>query len=281
MNYRMKYLLEASNMRTLAKISAALLLSFIFFLNTVAQDIPARPSPPRLVNDFTGTLSKGQVDQLERKLVNFNNETSNQIVVVLVNSLNGYDRAQYAYAIGEGWGVGQKELDNGVVVLVKPKTAREKGQVYIASAYGLEGAIPDAIGKRIVENEMIPEFRQGNYYQGIDKATTILMELAKGEYSHQQYQEQTEGSPYAGIIPIFIILLVFLLIRVSRARSYTVGRGGGSFWTAMMLGSMLGSGHRHHGGGWGNFSSGSGNFGGGFGGFGGGSFGGGGAGGSW
>ncbi|MDZ7741537.1 MAG: TPM domain-containing protein [Bacteroidota bacterium] len=262
-------------------------LFLIIFTGLKAQDIPEKASPPRLVNDFTNTLSRAEISRLERKLVAFNDSTSNQITIVFVSSLQGYDPAQFAYKIGESWKVGKKEFDNGIVVLVKPKTAREKGQTFIATGYGLEGAIPDAIGKRIVENEMIPEFKNNNYYQGVDKATNVLMALASGEYSVEQYRKNTQKIPYAGIIPFLVIMVIFILINITRRKTYSMGgrreRGTDSLWTALLLGSMLGSSGRHHGSGWSNFSGGSGSFGGGggFGGFGGGSFGGGGAGGSW
>ncbi|MBE0647969.1 MAG: TPM domain-containing protein [Bacteroidales bacterium] len=257
-------------------------LTFLLFQGLLAfsQEIPPRPDPPRLVNDLAGVLTAEQVQQLERKLVNFNDTTSTQITVVTVKSLNGYDKADFAYKIGEQWGVGQKGKNNGIVVLVKPKYGNERGEAFIASGYGLEGAIPDAIGKRIIEYEMIPNFAENNYYGGLDAATTTLMGLAAGEFTADQYVKRGEKSPYAFLIPLLIMGVVFFLIRSSRARSHSVGKNI-PFWTAFwLLGSMGG-----HSGSWNNFHSGSGGFGGGggggFGGFGGGSFGGGGAGGSW
>lgn len=134
-----------------------LLLSNCHF--AIAQkDIPDRPSPPKLVNDFTGILSSAETHTLEQKLVTFNNETSNQIAIVIVNDFAGYQKEQYADLIGEKWGVGYKGKNNGVVLLVKPKTETEKGETFIATGYGLEGALPDAVLKRLVEEEMIPFF---------------------------------------------------------------------------------------------------------------------------
>lgn len=245
-----------------------------------SQEIPERPTPPRLVNDFTGVLSREQVNNLERKLVQFNNQTSNQITVVLVNSLNGIALSDFAYTIGEKWKVGQKEFDNGIVILIKPKIGRERGQAFIATGYGLEGAIPDGTTKLIIENEMIPYFKNGDYYGGINQAISIIMPLAAKEFSSDDYAKTTtQGSPIGRIVPFIIFIIIFVFMRSSRARSHSVGAGI-PFWTALWLGSsMAGSSH----GSWNNFSSGSGGFGGGggFGGFGGGSFGGGGAGGSW
>lgn len=247
---------------------------------TVWAQVPARPDPPRLVNDLAGILSKNEAASLEETLAQFARETSNQIVVVTVRSLEGYDPADFAYRIGESWGVGQQDKNNGVVVLVKPKTADSKGQVFVAVGYGLEGAIPDAVANReIVDYEMIPRFKENDYYGGILKGTQVIMSLAKGEYSVAQYQEKVNSRSGGGGFLFFLLLLVFFIFPILRRRRfYSAGRSSLPFWIAM---GMLGSG-RSHGGSWGNFSSGGGSFGGGgFGGFGGGSFGGGGAGGSW
>ncbi|MCX6281582.1 MAG: TPM domain-containing protein [Bacteroidetes bacterium] len=268
-------------MKTLKLIS--LFLMMVITLPAIAQEIPDRPSPPRLVNDYTGTLAPDQLAALEHKLVAFNDSTSTQISVAIVKSLNGYDIADFTYRLGQKWGVGQKGKNNGTLILVKPKTASEKGEAYIASGYGLEDVIPDAVCKRIVENEMIPLFRDGNYYGGIDAATSVIMDLAKGKYTAVQYQKKHEASPIGIIIPIIILAVVLFAIRASRNSSHSVGKNL-PWWMALF---MLGSMGRGNSGSWNDFSSGSGFFGGGggggggFGGFGGGSFGGGGAGGSW
>jgi uncharacterized protein len=255
------------------------ILLLFFSIQLRAGEIPPRPNPPRLVNDFAGILTPQQVKSLEYKLRYFNDTTSNQIVVVTVKSLNGMDPAMFATELGEQWKVGQKKFDNGVVILIKPKYRNSRGQAFIAVGYGLEPVIPDATAKKIVEYEMIPRFKRGDYYGGIQKATDIIMELAAGEISAKGYNKTHEESPWTALLPFVIFLLIFLLIRASNARSYSVGKGT-SFWTAFMLGSMLGG--SGHSGSWNDFSGGSsGGFGGGFGGFGGGSFGGGGAGGSW
>lgn len=250
-----------------------------------AQDIPDRPSPPRLVNDFAGMLSTGEVNQLERKLVAFNDSTSNQITIVIVPSLNGYAPGDYAQRVGEKWGVGQKGFDNGVVILVKPKTASSRGEVFIAQGYGLEGAIPDLTCATIVDNEILPAFRNGKYYEGLDRATSVLMALARGEFSYADYgpsRKQKGQDKMPGWVVIFIII-VFVLLFSGRGRgrgghNRRITTGGLPLW---MLMSMMGGGGGSHrgGGGFGGFGGGGG--GGGFGGFGGGGFGGGGAGGSW
>lgn len=262
-----------------------LLTGFLFInLHIFASDIPARPNPPRLVNDFAGLFNADQINQLEYQLRYFHDTTSNQMVVVTIKSLNGMAVADFATQLGYEWQVGQKKFDNGIVILIKPKYGNSRGQVFIAVGYGLEGAIPDATAKKIVENEMIPHFRQGDYYGGVQAAVQVLEQLASGEISAKGYNKSHQGSSLGFLFPFIIFFLIYLLIRASNARSYSVGKGT-SFWTAFMLGSMLG-GSRSHSGNWDRFSGGSdfgggSGFDGGFGGFGGGSFGGGGAGGSW
>ncbi|HNY02807.1 MAG TPA: TPM domain-containing protein, partial [Bacteroidales bacterium] len=156
------------------------------------------------------------------------------------------------------------------------------GEASIQTGYGLEGVIPDALAKRIVEVEMIPRFREGDYYGGLDAATSAMISLAKGEYTAERYyndHKKPSGLLGAIFLPL-IIGIIFLLMRFSNAKSMSMGKSL-PFWTAFWL---LGSMGRGHSGSWNNFTSGGGGFGGGgggFGGFGGGSFGGGGAGGSW
>lgn len=260
------------------KILSILILMIAF--SALQAEIPERPVPPKLVNDFAGILNQTESNNLETKLVQFARETTTQIVVVTVPDLEGYDAGDYAFRLGEKWGVGQQGEDNGLVILVKPKTGNEQGQIFLATGYGLEGILPDAVvNGTIIDNEIIPYFKQGNYYQGLESGINVIMDITKGEYTAEYYQENytKKGSG----IPVFIILILFFIIipalRGRKRRFYSPGKNL-PLWIA--LGMMSGS--RSHGGSFGNFSSGRGSFGGGgFGGFGGGSFGGGGAGGSW
>lgn len=257
-----------------------LILLSILSIKTNAQDFPEKANPPRIVNDYANFLNAQENQALENKLVQFNNQSSTQIAIVIVKSLDGYDPSSYAFGLGDKWGIGQKGKNNGILILVKPKYQNSKGEVFIATGYGLEGAVPDAITKRIVDNEIIPYFKQGMYYKGLDEATNRIIELTRGEYTADEYQRATSGSAGSAIpgIIIFLIVIIFSIMgRARRARHYAVGHNV-PFWIAM---GMLSSSGRSHGGSFGNFSSGGGSFGGGFSGFGGGSFGGGGAGGSW
>jgi uncharacterized protein len=260
-------------------LSLILLLSTILGIAQIEKVIPPAPNPPRLVVDLTGTLSPDQQQALENKLVAYDDSTSNQIAVVLIPTTGDYEISEVAYRLGRKWGVGNKENNNGVVLLI----AKNDRKVFIAPGYGLEGAIPDAIAKRIVENEVVPNFRDQDFYRGIDHGVDALIKAAAGEYKAPAGYRKKKGAIKLGeAILLAAFFIVFLIIFIfSRFRK----GGGGSF--------MSGRGYRNWNGpntmwfppthiGGGSRSSGfGGGGGGGFGGFGGGSFGGGGAGGSW
>lgn len=268
------------NRKTLSGFFLLLFLSISLTWRMPAQDFPEKQYPPRLVNDFAGMLFGPEINSLESKLVAFNDSTSTQIAIVTLSDLMGYEVADYAQRLAEKWGIGQKGLDNGILILVKPKTDESMGQVSIAQGYGLEGAIPDLTCARIIDNEILPAFRSGDIYGGLDKATTILMQLASGEFSADEYGKS--GSDAGAIAPFIIFLIIIIIIMFMRS---TGGRNqkhlsdkGLPLW---LLLSMMNSGRNSHKGSWGGFSGGSRGGGGGFGGFSGGSFGGGGASGSW
>ncbi|MFT3747460.1 MAG: TPM domain-containing protein [Agriterribacter sp.] len=241
--------------------------------------IPAAPNPPKLVNDFTGTLTQLQQEMLEHKLKNYDDTTSNQIAVVIIKTLDDYDPYDYATALGRKWGVGNKQFNNGVVFLI----AKDDRKVFIAPGYGLEGALPDITCKQIVDNDILPNFRGNDFYRGIDEGTTSIMKAAAGEYIPPKgYADR--GNSAKGV-PVFVVLIIiFIIVMIISRRG---GGGGGSFMSRRgyrdggippVWWFPSGGGGSHSGGGW---SGGGSSGGGGFGGFGGGSFGGGGAGGSW
>lgn len=244
-----------------------LLLVLIFGTGLNAQ-LPSPSNPPRLVNDYTGTLSASQINTLEHKLVAYNDSTSTQILVLLVDDLQGYSIEQYATEIGHSWGVGQKDKGNGVVILVKPKKGSERGEVNISTGYGMEQYVTDATGKNIIEKEMIPAFKEGDYYTGIDNAVNVIMALCSGKFTQDEYNDG-EGIPgWLTLLFIIAVIIVFIKFSSGSGQNYS---GGGSRTIWIPMGGGYGGGF----GGGGGFS------GGGFGGFGGGGFGGGGASGSW
>ncbi len=257
------------------------LFVILFFLSLgvsaqVDKIVPAAPNPPQLVNDFTGTLTQLQQENLEHKLKNYDDTTSNQIAVVIVKTVGDYDPYEYATALGRKWGVGNKEFNNGVVFLI----AKDDRKVFIAPGYGLEGALPDITCKQIIENEILPNFRGNDYYRGIDEGTTAIMKAAVGEY--QPPEGYADRGKKKGVpLPLIIFIIFIIVVIISRIGG---GGGGGSFMSRRGYREtgvppvfwFPGGGGSRGGGGWGGGGSS-----GGFGGFGGGSFGGGGAGGSW
>ncbi len=243
-----------------------LLIISLLATNFVFADIPERPDC--LVSDYANVLNATQLQDMEKRLRDLDDSTGNQIVVVTLNDLEGYDIADYATQLGRKWGVGHKDKNNGVVIVVKIKTQLSKGQAFIAPGYGLEGALPDATCKHIVEREMIPKFKENDYCGGINAALDVIIPIVKGEYSYKDYDDDT-----AGIVVIVVFFIVFVIVVIWASKH----SGGGTTYSSrgtttsgpVFWGGSLG------GSSWGGGSSG------GFGGFGGGSFGGGGAGGSW
>ncbi len=261
--------------------TAVLLLFIAFGISSYAQDIPDPMQPPRMVNDFSELLAADQQNMLEKTLQDFYFETSSQIYIVILDDIHGYDISQYSFLLGDKWGIGTKGKDNGILILLNPSPDRRHGDAYIATGYGLEGAVPDITANHIVTYDLIPHFKNLDYFGGLMAASQSIMDLTRGEYTAEQYLErkgQSRGSPIGIIFIIpFIIIILSIFGRARTTRHSSAGRNL-PFWLALFMLSGSRSSHR---GSFGNFSSGSGSFGGGFGGGGGGSFGGGGAGGSW
>lgn len=254
----------------------------IFFLFILTSAVRAQDFPPRantIVTDFTGTLSPDQLGSLEQKLVKFNDSTSTQIAVVVMRSVGDYDIADYSVQLFNQWKIGQASKNNGVLILV----AKEDRKVHITTGYGMEGVLPDVLCKRIVTNDIVPKFKEGDFYGGLDQATNSIMSIVKGEYSADDYLKNKNSKPV--IFPFLMFALIMLIVLFSQFRrvSRYARTNNLAFWAAWAL---LNAATNRSRGSWGNFSGGSGwgggGFGGGgFGGFGGGSSGGGGAGGSW
>jgi uncharacterized protein len=230
------------------------------------------PSPKyhRYYNNFSAVtlLNETEEESIEKQLNTFEQETSNEIFVIIVDNLNDMEPWDYAASIGEKWGVGKEKEDNGIVILIKPVKTDEGGKkVFISVGRGLEPVIPDITAKEIVDNELTPNFKSKQFYNGLKSAIDVLSSLAKKEYDYKKYSKNKAKDIGGGVVALIIIILVivFLIRRGGRGGGMTIGSGG-------FIGGFGG-----FGGGFGGGSSG----GGGFGGLGGGSFGGGGAGGDW
>jgi uncharacterized protein len=244
-------------------------------LLTQAQNIPPRPNPPTLVNDFAGVLLKSEDDALEQKVVAYYDSTSTQIAVVTLKSIGDYDISQVGLKILRDWGIGVKGKNNGILILV----AVEDRKIRIETGYGMEGAVPDLVANQIINQIIKPAFREEHYYEGLNGAVDAIQKAAAGEFKADPRKSKPGMSP--GAVFLLIMVIVIIVSLISRGGGggggggTTYNRRGGWIWP-IVLGSMGGGfGGRGGGGGW------SGGGGGGFGGFGGGSGGGGGASGSW
>lgn len=285
MNFLMKLFMVNKCGHLWKGFSCWLAAAFILLLaqGLSAQDnsdpFPAKPEPAVYVHDYAGWLTPNEKAMLEQKLRTYRDSTSTQIVVMIRSDIGDYDKASYAFELGNRWGIGRKDKNNGVVMLIKT-TPPDRG-IFIATGYGTEGAIPDITAGRIIRNTMAPYFRQEQYYQGIDAGVNDIIQALGGEFAADGDDAQDST---AGAIVFLVFLCLFLVVAIAfyRARkgmgtmyanddrgTYQRGRnrggyGGGGWW--------MGGGGGGNDSGWG---------GGGGGDFGGGSFGGGGAGGDW
>ncbi len=252
-----------------------LVLLFTLLLSFVSQaqlKIPEKPSfiPP--VIDSTNTLSSQEKEDLYKKLAIYSDSTSTEMFVMIVSTTQGEEIKRYATDLGQKWQIGQKGKDNGIILLI----AKDDRKMAIQTGYGVEHLLTDALSKRIIETIIKPNFKQDQYYQGIDEGTNAIFRVLKGEFKN--VKSKKEGS----ILPILVIIgfVVIFLIIAAKNKGKNGGNSGGfgapNLMDVIILSSM------GRGGGFGSGGFGGGSSGGGFGGFGGGgSFGGGGASGSW
>lgn len=246
-------------------IKKFLYLTVILFLAVTgqAQDIPAKPVPAKFVNDFANILTGDQAHVLESKLKAFSDTTTTQIVVVTINSLQGTTSNDFAQKLGQKWGVGSKENNNGLVLLIKPKTEDESGDCAIQVGYGLEEYVPDIVCHQIIYNVLIPAFKENDYYKGISNACDDIISLVSGKFTVDDYvNEEWTFEDTIHAILFFMVIGLFIFFAI-------IGRGGGGGGRS----GGYSSGYHSYGGG--GYSGGGGSS------FGGGSFGGGGASGKW
>ena len=260
-----------------------LLVSTLQFLpaQTDEQLFPKKPDPEVYVHDYAGWLEPGQKQYLEQKLRTYYDTTSTAVVIMIRSDIGDYDKRSYAFELANKWGIGKKSKDNGVLMLIKTEPP-ERG-IFIATGYGVEGALPDITAGRIIRNTMAPYFREQRYYEGIDAGVNDIFKALAGEFTADQ--DAGDDDPAWVLLLVFaffILLFLFIAWKMRNSTMYTSagprtrGPSHGGGWWGGGFGGGLGGG----GGGW---SGGGGGFGGGSGsgGFGGGSFGGGGAGGDW
>jgi uncharacterized protein len=242
----------------------------LFISQTIAQDIPPQPNPPRMLNDFVMKLNRSEAETLEQKLRGYRDSTSTEIAVVIVKTTGDYDPFDYGMKIFNTWGIGKKGKNNGVLLL----WATETRKLRIITGRAAEGAIPDAIAKRIINNILKPAFQNNQFYLGLDEATTEMFKRLNGEF---QADATTDEEIPFWVILIFMGVIFLIFYAISKGGGGKGGRrsyssGGGFFPTIITSGGSSSGWGSSGGGGGGGFD---------FGGFGGGDSGGGGAGGDY
>lgn len=239
----------------------------LFFIATIQFAQVEIPTLKQYANDFTGTLNNGELSSINSSLKSFDDSTSNQIVFLMISSLNNYSLEMFTYETAVKNNIGSKANNNGVLFFV----AKNDRKMRIEVGYGLEGALPDALANSILRNEVRPHFKENNYYAGIAAGLNAIILATQGEYKIKKKSEDKDG----GFPGVFIFILIFIILSL-----FGKGKGGGgglgNVLPWLILSSMTGS----RGGGRSSWGGGGGGFGGGFSG-GGGSFGGGGSSGSW
>jgi len=288
---------ERKNQKTKKRLFVLVLCSLLFPAVAFAYSVPPNDG---YVTDTAAVLSEDEEASLESTLREYRTQTSNEIAILIVSTLDGEPIADVAVAIGRKWGIGSKEYHNGILILI----AYEERQSFIATGYGLEGAVPDIVAAGIVETDFAPSFREGKYAQGVQTGIESLMKHIGGEYAADRYASESRGSSGLGQFFFFLLFVGFdfLVALFGRTKSWWLGGVVGGligvvlavslvwWWSIPVLAglgllfdylvSRNGGVRRHRRGIW-YGGSGMGGGGGGFGGFGGGSFGGGGGGGKW
>lgn len=199
-----------------------LLWSFCWpiFAQNPSFNIPDAPNQARFVMDYVGVLGDSARVRLENRLIRLNDNSTAQMQIVLINDLEGADPIMYGTELGRKWGVGNKDMNNGVVIVVQPKTEEnKKGEVGISVGYGLEGVLTDAFCQRIVDNELIPHFKNDDYSGGLDAALDVMIPVAQGESTAATYlsssaktkAQKTSGkadetSAWTGLLYVFLII---------------------------------------------------------------------------
>lgn len=250
----------------------------VFLSGTVSAqfEIPAKPAAGKgqtSVYDYVNLLDAGQKTALESKLLRYADSTSTQIVVAIIGTTNGEDISMVTANWGQKWGIGQADEDNGILILL----ARDDRHIDIGTGYGIEYRLTDLMAERIINRVIIPEFKRGDYYNGLDKAADAIFQALNGEFDEDRNFSKSTGFPIQAVVIIgFIILVIILNANKNGKDGKNGGRRSGSSLLDIIVLSSLGRGGFGGGGSGGSF--GGGGFGGGFGG---GGFGGGGASGGW
>lgn len=226
----------------ITKLKASLLALctlLAFAAGSVQAELVAIPAIKTRVTDLTQTLTAEQQAQLEAKLASFEQQKGSQIAVLIVPTTQPEDIAQYSIRVAEAWKLGREKQDDGILVLV----AKNDHKMRIEVGYGLEGAIPDLIAKRIISEVMAPKFKQGDFYGGIDNAVDKLIGLTNGENLPAPEAKSHKASNFDNIFPLLLFggLISGLFLRSILGNFMGSAVNGGLLGTALwMLGFAIG-----------------------------------------
>lgn len=206
-----------------------LFLALVLSASAICFSLDPPKFDPRhkLVTDLTGTLTPAQVQQLQSKLQQIEMSDSTEIAVLMIPSLQKEELFNYTQKVFQTWGIGQKEKNNGVLFLI----AKNDRKARIHAGYGLEGRLPDALAFQILTDEVLPEFRQNRYYEGLDRGANTIVKAVRGEYQAKPAVHK-KGGTTSVLIKIWVLILfagfVWVLLQMRRAR-YADPTGFGGF----------------------------------------------------
>lgn len=247
-------------------------LFFMLLVQSLVAQVPKLKNPTQAVQDYVNLLSEKERHSLNEKLRKYEDSTSTGIAIAILPTTEDDINYQAAQILSQ-WKIGKKGKNNGVLILMN----YQQRKVAISTGYGVEEYLTDALSKQIISQDMIPSFKTGNYYQGLDKATSSIIEVLSGKFKREPKSEEFSIFPF---LIILIIVVIFIYFASKNRRNGGDGnhKGGSDFdLFDMIILSNMGRSSGNFGG----FGRSSGGGFGGFGGFGGGMGGGGGASGSW
>jgi len=240
------------------KVSSLLLILCWCSFSFAQFKIPEKPKLETSVYDYIDLLPDGQEKALEQKLIRYSDSTSTQIVIAIISSTEGENISYLGANWGQKWGIGQKGKDNGIFVLL----AKDDRKIAINTGYGVEGSLTDAMSRRIIENVIVPQFKQDNYYGGLNNGADAMFQVLNSEFKEERTFGENTGFPFEAFLP-FLIFFVILIILSSKNKNNRGGRNGGKksgldLWDVIIL-SNMGRGSRSSGGfGGGSFGGGGG-----------------------
>lgn len=258
------------------KVNLLLLFLVVANLSFAQYKIPEKPKLETSVYDYANLLSPTDKSSLEHKLISYSDSTSTQIVIAVIPSTEGENINFLGAQWGQKWGIGQKGKDNGILILL----AKNDRKIAINTGYGVEGRLPDITAHQIINNVIIPQFKSGDYYSGLNYGADAIFSALKGEFNEDRNLTKLRLESFLPFIVFFIIILILINKKRNNGGNNGGNRSTGIDLLDIIILSNLGRGGSSGGfGGGGSFGGGStGGFGGGFGG---GGFGGGGASGGW